>query len=154
MKGRKPVPTILKFRRGTLKKSRQKSEAAPKKIEENKPPNWMTGYARRMAWREISKQLLENGLFTDLDKIALEMLVTAYTKWREAQEKAELGIIRSDSGYAQMNPLIQIAGAYAKEVRALLVGFGMTPSSRSRIEVTAPGGEKEDLIEKMFKEGK
>ena len=53
----------------------------------------------------------------------------------EAEEKADLAVFTTESGYVGPNPFINIALKYSKEMRAFLVEFGMTPSSRMRVDI-------------------
>lgn len=43
----------------------------------------------------------------------------------------------TNSGYPVVSPWLNIANAAMKQMRAFLIEFGMTPSSRSRVSVPA-----------------
>ena len=153
MTGRPRKPTQKKIIHGTFRKDRApKNEPIPEKSEKEKAPWWMKGYVTRKAYRDLSRYLKENGLLTKLDEMALEMLVSAYAKWRDAREKAKIGIYKTSKGYVGFNPMITVEKTYFKELRDMLIEFGMTPSARSRIDVKEPEGKEEDMIEKMLNE--
>ena len=86
-------------------------------------------------WRRISKELYALGLLTTIDRAALEAYCQCYARWREAEEKVVIETFETDTGYVGQNPYINIAVKYEKEMRAFLVEFGMTPSSRARVNI-------------------
>ena len=153
MTGRPRKPTQKKIIHGTFRQDRApKNEPDPEESKKQKAPWWMKGYVARKAYRELSHYLKENGLFTKLDEMALEMLVISYAKWREASKKAKVGIFKTSKGYVGFNPMITVEKIYFKQFHDMLNDFGMNPSARSRIDIKEPEGKKEDLIEKMLNE--
>ena len=49
--------------------------------------------------------------------------------------------------------MITVEKIYFKELKDMLTEFGMSPSSRSRLDVKPQEGEEEDPIARMLKEG-
>lgn len=143
MSGRKPLPKLIKIAEGTYRDDRANNEPVPEKLDRRDPPSWIRDRLSRKMWRKFYDQLYPIGLLTKIDIVALELLVTTYVKWREASDKAKVGIYKTQTGYVACNPLINVENRYAKDLRALLTEFGMTPSSRSRINLQL-GGEDED----------
>jgi P27 family predicted phage terminase small subunit len=91
------------------------------------------------------RELLPLGLLAKIDRPALAAYCTLWGRYVEAEiELRKSGAIVKDpsSGYPIQNPYLNIANAALKQMRAFLVEFGLTPSSRSRVKVTKP--EKKD----------
>ena len=115
MTGRPRKPTKSKIIQGTFRKDRApKNEPEPEKSEKEHPPWWLKGHLARKAWRELFHHLKENSLLTKLDETALEMLITAYVKWREARDKATVSVYETDKGYVGFNPMITVEKLYFK----------------------------------------
>lgn len=124
MRGRKPKPVALKILEG----------AQPCRINRNEPvvpagstepPSWLDGKALDH-WRELAPILREAGLLTSADRPALAQLCEAYRRWREDPDDSK-----------------------AQDLyRRLLVEFGLTPSSRSRIKTTAE--KPKDALEEFL----
>lgn len=85
----------------------------------------------------MSKQLFALGLLTQVDRAALAAYCQAWAHWVEANEQVEkLGmIVTTDNGYPQLSPYWTIAQQAAKMMKSYLTEFGMTPGSRSRLNV-------------------
>jgi P27 family predicted phage terminase small subunit len=106
----------------------------------------LTGPAR-VEWRRLAPMLRRIGLFTEADREALTALCRAYGEWVGALEELDKtsAVIRAPSGYPVPNPWLSAARA-EKRMFKLMVEFGMTPSSRTRIDATPlPAGTRRDL---------
>ena len=113
MRGRKPKPTALKLLDGTRADRIDHDEPAmpPASIE---PPDWLDETAREH-WGELAPVLLSAGLLTASDRQALALLCEAFSRFR-----------------------VDAANDKARDLyRRMLVEFGLTPSSRSRVKTTA-----------------
>lgn len=132
-KGRKPKPTELRVIEGN-REHRPIPQIPKPKAKWIPAPRWLCPAAKK-EWRRISRELYNLGLLTVIDRAALEAYCQSYAKWKEAEEKADLTVFTTESGYVGLNPFINIALKYAKEMRAFLVEFGMTPSSRMRVDI-------------------
>lgn len=129
MRGKKPLPTDLKIVKGTDRPDRiNKNE--PKPAADNiKPPRGLSAEARKQ-WRVISKQLIDAGMITNIDVSALAMYCETYVIWRkEIDYIHEHGTMLGDKRSPR---LINAEHAFDK-LKAMLVEFGMTPSSRTRV---------------------
>jgi P27 family predicted phage terminase small subunit len=91
-------------------------------------------------WDIVVAQLQAVGVMTSLDVHALELYCESYARWREATEQIEnYGmIVKSPSGYPVQTPYLGIANTALKHMKDLLVEFGMTPSSRTRVSTVTP----------------
>jgi P27 family predicted phage terminase small subunit len=169
MAGRKKIPSNLHLLRGNPSKLPQSSfqdEPQPKVPSEvPKPPTILKGDKEaRKKWKQIVPELMDLGLFTELetDIIAhycqLFSRLTEITRRLNEIERDENGNIKdtlinvSPTGYAQQSALIGMQNVTQREMRAIMVEFGMTPSSRSRLKVQPK--KKENKLEVLRKRGK
>jgi P27 family predicted phage terminase small subunit len=89
-------------------------------------------------WKRISKELSRLGLLTSVDRAALAAYCSAYGRWVEAErglQKSAALIVKAPSGQPIQNPFVSIINAALDQMRKFLTEFGMTPSSRSRLQV-------------------
>jgi P27 family predicted phage terminase small subunit len=89
-------------------------------------------------WVRISKELIAVGLLTSMDRAALAAYCAAWSRWVAAEANiAKYGtVIKSPkSGYPIQNPYVGVANTAVDQMRKFLVEFGMTPASRSRLNV-------------------
>jgi P27 family predicted phage terminase small subunit len=91
--------------------------------------------AAKKEWRRMSKILLRLGLLTEVDRAAFTGYCVAWSQWMGAMAQVQkLGpIIKSPTGFPIQNPYLAVANRAWKTVQGLLVEFGMTPASRSRV---------------------
>ena len=113
MRGRKPKPTALKLLDGTQACRINRDEPVIPAANLD-PPKWLNQTAREH-WAELAPMLAKAGLLTEGDRPALALLCDCYLWIRHDPENWK-----------------------ARELyRKLLVEFGLTPSSRSRLKTTA-----------------
>lgn len=167
MAGRPPKPTALKVIQGTFQKSRAINEPIVRNIESPpKPPRWFKDHpTAKKEWRRITPLLIEQGTLAEVDLVALECYCIAYERAiyvegmitrRQARlekegnaDKSSLTFI-SPNGYEQQIPEVSIAQQARKECREFLTQFGMTPSSRSRINIQKKAKESQDPMEALL----
>jgi P27 family predicted phage terminase small subunit len=72
---------------------------------------------------------------TDIDGAALAAYCQAWARWVEAEENlVKYGVvIKAPSGFPIQSPYLAIANKAMDQMTRLLVEFGMSPSSRSRV---------------------
>jgi phage terminase small subunit len=105
--GRKPKPTALKLLQGTHRKDRSRNE--PKgELSRKGPSSWIKDLKAKHAWRSLENILGPSNVFTDFDRLSLELLVTTYSQWREATVKCEISVVYTEKGYPLPNPYLQI----------------------------------------------
>jgi P27 family predicted phage terminase small subunit len=156
--GRKPKPTILKMLAGNPgRRPLNPNEPEPKR-RIPPCPEVLQGEARK-EWRRIAKKLFEAGLLTEIDGPALMGYCLAYGRLLDAEQKLrDFGsVAKAPSGYLVHSPYLAIANKALEQMRAFLVEFGMTPSSRSRVQaaggVRRPAPEGSDIDERFFGSG-
>lgn len=139
VKGRKPKPTHLKVLQGNP--GRRPLPADEPKLAScfPDPPSHLSEAARQH-WAEVGGMLHEAGILTALDADALAAYCELHARWVEANEKIrEYGlVIKSPSGAPVQSPYFKISAITFDAMKALLVEFGMTPSSRARVKSTKP----------------
>jgi P27 family predicted phage terminase small subunit len=136
MAGRKPKPTQLKELNGNPGK-RPLNRNEPKFSGTPTCPKHLDKVARA-EWKRLSAELTANGLLTTVDRAALAGYCSAWARWVAAELKIQTDgtVINSPkSGYPIQNPHVGIANTALDQMRKFAVEFGMTPSSRSRINV-------------------
>jgi len=89
-------------------------------------------------WKRLVKMLLRIRVLTEADGIALANLCQAWSTLVKAQMKLnESGLLlKTPSGYVQQSPLLGIVNSCVDIITKLSREFGLTPSSRCRLEVT------------------
>lgn len=138
MKGRKPKPIEERIRDGN-----QSHRPLPEPLliagrplpgELARPPRHLPKEGRDY-WRETVARLVDIGMIDRVDRPALEMLATAYARWRQAgkllmtADLLELGA----RGQLKQNPAIRIERDAATVYMRIAEHFGVTPIARSRL---------------------
>lgn len=79
---------------------------------------------------------------TELDVAALMAYCTAYARHVEAEEQiAKFGtVIKAPSGFLVQSPYLAISNKALDQMTRMLVEFGMSPSSRTRVTAVSTGG--------------
>jgi P27 family predicted phage terminase small subunit len=142
MRGRKPTPTALKVVRGNPG-GRPLNEDEPKPKGEAVMPDYLSPSAAAH-WPTVAEQLSNAGVLTSMDVAALALYCESFARWQEAQAMiAKTGlVVPGQKGTLTQSPYVVIGNAAFEQMRRLLIEFGMTPSSRSR--VTKSGGTDDD----------
>jgi P27 family predicted phage terminase small subunit len=84
-------------------------------------------------------------VLTTSDTAALSAYCEAWITWKAAtQQIRKYGMVLkgTDGELPKISPFVQIADKALSHLRALLVEFGMTPSSRARVHVS--GSSKQE----------
>jgi P27 family predicted phage terminase small subunit len=153
--GPKPQPTAKKKLHGNPgRRPLPKNEPKPTiSAGVPRPPKSLDKIARK-EWIKKAKRLHPAGLLTEIDLTALEAYCVTYATWVAAREHlAEHGMVmRAASGYPLQSPYLAIANKAMVEMRKWIVEFGMTPSSRSRVEAVPV--KKENPLKDFMDEGK
>lgn len=145
MPGRKNVPTALKLIRGNpgrrpLPENEPKPEAkipdAPAHLSEKS----------RAHWDNIAEMLHAAKVMTVMDDKALELLCDAYVRYIEANDQIlKFGmVVKAPSGFPVQSPYLTIANKAFEQIKAILVEFGMTPASRTKVQTTDAGAREKE----------
>src|SRR5690606_6453653 len=142
VRGRKPKPTNLKIVQGNPgKRPLNQAEPQPGVLEDLTPPTGLDAYGRD-AWKRNAPVLARLGLLTEADRDALAAYCMAYSRWRRANI-ALRKVKPDDESYRAIAVTVEKA---EQSMRLLAGEFGMTPSSRSRLQV-APSDVAVDPME-------
>jgi P27 family predicted phage terminase small subunit len=100
----------------------------------------------RKKWDEIGVQLLKLRVITAADATALELLCGAYAEYFKAsavvQRRGATYKTRTDSGIIERRrPEVAIAADAWKRVRSMLLEFGISPASRTKVHTVPDQGE-------------
>ena len=155
----KRLPTELKKQRGTLRKDR---------LNENEPnlpsvippiPTWLSEDGQK-AFSELSTLLHDMSVLTQADELALTLLCDAYSEYKNAKEVVnQLGATmevtsREGNSKSVIRPEVQIANQSFVRVFQLLKEFGLTPSSRAKVNAIENASTTPDVkIENFFNSG-
>jgi P27 family predicted phage terminase small subunit len=157
--GRKPKPTHLKLVTGNPgKRALSTAEAKPAAALPSPPPHLAD--EAKVEWGRVSEELYKIGLLSGVDRAALAAYCQAYARWVQAERAiAEMAkrdqltgglMIKTTNGNAIQNPLVGTANKAATDMVRFAAEFGMTPSARSRINVTPPSEGAEDPAARFF----
>lgn len=147
MPGRRPKPTALKELQGNPG-HRALNHNEPKPTGIPTCPKHLDKTAKA-EWRRISEALISLGLLTSVDRAALAAYCAAYSTWVEAETSMQKfgRVITSPSGYSIQSPYVGIRNTSLDLMRKFLVEFGMTPASRSRLQLSSDTPPAKDAFE-------
>ena len=140
-RGPKPRPTAINIAAGTYDKNPNRRRDAEPDPPKGYPecPGTLDEVAQ-IEWWYICGLLDEMGILSLADKSALELYCHTYSEWRKACESvAKYGAVlvnrSGDKVDAKRNPFDVVRERNAQMCAKLLAEFGLTPSSRARVEV-------------------
>jgi P27 family predicted phage terminase small subunit len=115
------------------------------------PPDWLEDEARA-AWDYLVPLLNATGILSRIDRPSLSRYCLLWARWREMEEfiksKGVMYPLKDEAGKVkcfQQWPQVAIANKLAAQLTRMEAEFGLTPSSRARIQVPAkpvPCGDK------------
>jgi P27 family predicted phage terminase small subunit len=147
-RGQKPKPTHLKLVLGNPGKRRLSKNEPKPDLQIPPVPDDLCEDAL-LEWGRVSVELFKLGLLAGVDRAALAAYCAAWGRWVKAEralrEQDHLpygGLVHiTDKGNYIQNPLIGISNKAANDIVRFAEQFGMTPSSRAR--VNGSGDQKE-----------
>ena len=110
-------------------------------------PTHLDSVAKR-EWTRIAKELIAIGLLTSVDRAALAAYCSSYSRWASAEKQIQKfgAVIKSPkSGFPIANPYVGIANTALDLMRKFSVEFGLTPASRSRLQVEPRDGQHDSF---------
>jgi P27 family predicted phage terminase small subunit len=138
--GRPPKPTRLEIIQGFPGKRgiRNKREPKPPLVKTDEPPAHLAEQAQHW-WKYYVNMLRSLRVLTEADLMALENLAMATADRIEHETSlAKTGpLYKTGTGYVMVSPLFSVVNKLKKRELELLREFGMTPSSRTRVQTTA-----------------
>ena len=163
-RGRPKKPTALKVLEGNPGK-RPLPENEPKPapvVGTPKPPAWLNTEGKK-AWKRLAPELERLGLLTIVDLEAFAAACQAYGIWVECERFFRKKDPKTEKRYGRTyeytnkagetneiaRPEVSISQKALDQFKSFMTEFGLTPASRTRIEVKLPEGERdpmEDLL--------
>jgi P27 family predicted phage terminase small subunit len=118
------------------------------------PPPHLSAAARAL-WEETAPLLRDAGLITRLDRDALSALCacSALALDAYAEMRASGCLVRGPGGTVVPSPLVGIAARAVRHARLWATEFGMTPSSRRRVEPAPPEDDDAATFARYLAEG-
>lgn len=141
--GPKPKPAALR-----LAAVDGKTEAPPAgPVRVPAPPAWLRAEAKA-EWKRIAKTLALKGLLARIDSAAFAAYCQAFGNWAAAEKEiAKLQkaaddplagfVVKTAGGNIVHHPLWSVAQKCRLETVKLAAEFGLTPSSRARLDTDA-----------------
>ena len=136
--GRRPKPTALKVLAGNPgNRPLNKAEPRPRAVLPKCPPV-LQGEAKS-EWRRMARKLYDLGLLSEIDGAALTTYCLTWARLVDAEGKLRQHgtVVISPNGFPVQSPYLNVATKATEQLVRILVEFGMTPSSRSRIQLPA-----------------
>lgn len=156
--GRKPTPTALKLVKGNPGKRAVNKKEAKVDLAQPTPPAFLCDDGK-VEWGRVIDKLYSAGLMTELDRAVLAAYCQSYGRWAQAEralarmaEKDPLNsalMVKTTNGNAVQNPLVGTANKAQADMVRYALEFGMSPSSRSKVNAT-PDDHKKDALAGFF----
>jgi P27 family predicted phage terminase small subunit len=152
----KAVPTSLKILRGNPGR-RRLNRKEPKPALGAEFPAWLEGLGDpdvKLIWGDLAHLLDETKVLTVSDTEALAQLAHKISLYRQAAAALKDGLVYTtitESGgvMQRQKPECAILSDLGKQIRGLLSDFGLTPSSRSKVQ-TAGDITPDDAFSEFF----
>jgi P27 family predicted phage terminase small subunit len=141
MRGRRPKPDevhALNGNPGKRKRQKQNLAAAPAgNADVFQPPAWLDAIAKAQ-WRMEAPTLQRVNLMRETDRTAFATYCAAFSRYRVAQAVVKKSgmtytTVTKHGSMERIRPEVKILQDAEKTMRAFMVEFGTTPSSRTRI---------------------
>lgn len=151
LRGPAAKPTATKKLEGTYRADRAPRNEPKPRVGAPACPAWLQGEGRK-EYRRLAKMLAGLRVITEADRSALAAYAREYELWRAADEYVERHgqLEYGEKGNAYMSPMVGIANMHFKNMVKLMVEFGLTPSSRTRIEARPDDAKPKTLAEQLF----
>lgn len=150
MAGRKPLPTKIKALKGTLQKCRMRKDEPQPPPSQCEAPDELCAVGKK-EWARVSKKLLEAGLLTELDERMLMLYCESYARWEDACRKLRKTgtVIKTSRGDIVQSPYVKLSESAMDRMERLMIGFGMNPSSRTRVAVAEKPKKQNPFLQIM-----
>ena len=150
--GRPAIPQSTHKLQGTYRPDRD--GGAEDLLPRKKPacPSWLDKEAKA-EWRRIVNDLYNAGLLKEVDRVALANYCQLYSTWKMASLLVQKNgpIIKTSNGNIIQSPALGISNVAQREMMKVLIQFGMTPASRSRLVPDKETEAEEGLDAQIFR---
>ena len=138
-------PTALKVLQGNPGK-RPLPENEPRlQVEVPRTPPHLSPVAKKH-FPKIAKQLAAMKVMTKQDTDALVIYCEAYARWYKANQELLTcdWVTKTDNGYPVQTPWLSISNKAFIEMKTMLTEFGLTPASRTKVQMIGDDGGAKD----------
>ena len=148
LRGPAPKPRALVVLEGNPGKRPLNPREPQPRVRRPRCPDYLDDLAKR-EWRRLVPILERMRVLSEADGITLANLCQQYSMLQQAQVKLQKTglLLKSKSGYIQQSPLVGIISAAVDQVNKLCREFGLTPASRTRIQVDGENSSARDRLE-------
>ncbi len=153
MAGRKPLPTVIKQLRGTLRKHRVNPNEPKPQGRLSEPPEYMAERAKE-AWRHAVSNA-PPGLFSVLDAAVLERWANCIALYQETAAKISRHgmnamLTKTPEGLWRRSALRGLMRDLANEMKGYETEMGFTPAARGRVSAYQDTTSEPDLWEEVI----
>lgn len=143
---------VLKLRGSWLAAKRADAKAALTPSKRVRCPQWLSPDAKAI-WRALSPELYKLGLLDGLSKYPFTVFCQTFAAYRKSvMQLQKTGMVyRTSKGEILQNPLVRAVNQFADQCLTIAKEFGLTPSSRLRIDLPTPKAEPEIRKDRFFK---
>jgi P27 family predicted phage terminase small subunit len=136
--GRRAKPLALHLLQGTYRADRHGSNQ-PLAVTTPDMPAHLDELAQA-EWHRLIEEMTQIGTLARLDRGLLASYCCCWSRLVAAEQKInELGlVVKAASGAPVNNPFAAIALRLAKELRSLASELGLSPTSRTRLDIHTP----------------
>ena len=142
--GHNAKPTPIRELQGTLRPDRTRNEPTFEPVATLHPPAGLDEFGKQ-AWRKYAPMLRDKGMLTEADVPALSAFCGAYSRWR----RVSLALAKAKPDADNFRSLSMSVERAEHSMRLLANEFGMSPASRSRLDVTWSDGPTGEATEPM-----
>lgn len=148
---RQPTDTLKKHLSQAKKAERREQEFKVPPAEKATPPKWLgrgfdeaTAKALKAEFRKLGKQLIDVGLYADLDADTLAHYVVARHQWELAAVTAEEALSMGLAGMKPASAWSSIQDKYFSAARKCANELGLTLTARCKLVMPEKQGNAEE----------
>lgn len=152
---RQPTDTLKKHLSQAEKADRREQELHLPPAEKATPPKWLgrgfdeaTAKSLKAEFRKLGKQLIDAGLYADLDADTLAHYLVARHQWELAAVQAEAALTRKNSTSSDVWGKIQ--ARYFADARKCANELGLTMTARCKLVIPDAGNGNREEAEDEF----
>ncbi len=133
-RGPKPTPRNLRLVRGTDRPDRMNDNEPILPVSIPDAPDYLEPDEIKI-FVDTAEKLARMRVMTEYDVDALAIYAVNFVRWKEATSHLrDMGMmVRSPNNFPMQNPYLSVANGAQRECLRILVEFGLTPSSRTRV---------------------
>ena len=131
-------PTKLKILHGDFEKNPKRRPKLEPELPEGQPrcPSGFSAEAKS-EWKRVIKELTAMRVLTVQDRAAVEQYCEIWGRWKRCIRTVDKeGMVVTGATGPTEHPCSRMARAYSDQIHKYLCQFGLTPASRSRVNVT------------------